>query len=154
MAACQRLAWWQRAPSPPAAVLAGLMADPRVHAAVDGRIWTYSLPGSENVHMPRPALVLKPGGVGGGLGPGARSYVPWLVTRFDVYAYGKDVLEQDNLAWLVNRTLQDWQRQVHKGLIIHAAIYTGGPHTLRDAATDWPFVLMSYDIHTVTAALD
>ena len=98
------------APSNPIkAIVQMLLADPDVAAIVDDSIYGEELDKDRNQRMPLPALVINHAG-GGSLGPGARSRAPWVVTRLDVQAYGKDRSEADRLHWVVYLRLTTLQR--------------------------------------------
>ena len=78
--------------SPLAAAKTILREDADVNALTSGRVFAPELdrksPHQNPQDMPRACVTLTNTG-GGSLGPGARSRVPWTVTRLDVQSYGK-----------------------------------------------------------------
>ena len=131
-------------PNPRAALISYLMSDSGVTALASTRIFG-ELPGSENQYMPRACLVLTETG-SGSLGPGARSYVPWGVTRMDIRAYGSTPYEASQLYHAMNVAVKQMARTVAASTVLQDAIVSAGPRSGRDPDVDWPFVWGSYEV--------
>ena len=136
---------------PMAAVRSILLADSGVTGQVSTRVYGDELPGSQNQQMPRKCVVLSYSG-GGSLGPGARSYVPWGVTRMDVRSYGATPYEASQVRNAVHMVLKFLRRTVAASTVVHGVTVSGGPLTLRDPDTGWPHKLMVYDVNAIEFA--
>ena len=154
--------------NPLGAVRTILRADADVYALTEGRVVVPELnrqsPDQKPQDMPRPYVVLKNTG-GGSLGPGARSRVPWTVTRLDIESYGKTTEECYQLHWAVYRVLtalgelpveaggtgaslppDEPGQNTLANTRVFDAVVTGGPINERDSDTGWPFVLGVFDL--------
>lgn len=119
-------------------------ADSAVQALVGGappndRIFGLELPKSEASSMPRKALVIKMSG-----GPGREDYIEIGTVRYDFLHYGKTPFEARKLWRTVHPVMKQISRQLNSSVLIHSAIGSGGPISLRDGDTDWPFILSSW----------
>ena len=98
-----------------------------------------------------PTIVVAANG-GGSLGPGARSYIPWQVTRLDIYCYSRTAYEAADLNQRVYAALTQMQRTRYGDTLLRDAIVSGGPIQSRDADADWTCVLSVYDVSATAAA--
>ena len=130
-----------------AMLIAILRADVAVADLVQARVFGAELPREEVGHMPRPAIVIAASG-GGSLGPGARSYVPWVVTRVDVQCYGAAPYGAFEVHSAVYEVMTQLRRTTIDTTVLKDAVVAGGPIQSRDTNTDWPFVLGVYDVST------
>ena len=126
-------------PDPLTAVQAYLKADADVATQVDTRVFGGGVPAGENASMPRKAIVVRPAG-----GIGLRSWAPLGQPRVDVLSYGGTEYEARQVHWAAHEALRDLYRQVHGNVLLHHATPGGGPLSLREDGTDWPFVLSTW----------
>jgi hypothetical protein len=127
---------------PIAAVVAMLKADAGVIAAASTRVYGGELPRAQSDDQPRKALVVKAVG-GGSLDPG---YQRWGDHRLDVIAYGETPHEAYELWRTAHAPLKDLARSKHAGTVLFWARPAGGPVAMRDADTDWPIVVSSWQV--------
>lgn len=134
---------------PIAAIVALMLDDGAVTALVGRRVFAVELPETENQKMPRACVVLRRAG-GGAVGPGARSYVDWTVTRIDAFCYGKTPLEAIRMHAAVERVFAELDRTVIADTLLHNAVITGGPVDDRNEE-GWPYALGSYEVSSQRA---
>ena len=131
--------------NPLAAIRTVLLADAKVAQMTGGRVFVPELPRKEAQEMPRACVVVRGTG-GSSLGPGARSRVPWTITRLDIQSFGKWPYDANQLHWAVYDVMTSLARTEADDIILHDATCTGGPIDDRDADADWPFTLGVYDL--------
>ena len=133
--------------NPQAALLEFLLDDDDVVDLVANRVYP-ELPEAQAQFMPRPAVVVTQSG-GGTIGPGARSYAQWDVTRMDVRCYGGNPGEASDVHRTVHRSIKQMERtQLDRGVLMNASI-SGGPVSGRDPDTKWPFVWISWEVSSL-----
>ena len=133
-----------------ASLVTVLLADSQVQSLSSGRIFVPKLDATAGdpplgQEMPQACVVVRGTG-GGSLGPGARSRVPWNITRLDIQCFGSTPFEASQLHWAVYDVLTALERTVADDVILHDATVTGGPIDDRDPDTDWPYTLGVYDL--------
>ena len=130
------------APDPIDAVITFLEDDADVAAGAPSRIVGSKLTAAIVDGMPQKAvMVLLAGGSGTDDG-----YLAFGRIRVDVRTYGATDAEARALHLIVHRALKNLRRQVVAGVLLHSASRIGGPIGQRDPATDWPFVLATYQV--------
>ena len=139
---------------PLAATIAVLRKDPSISQLTGDWIFAPRLPkrpGSDELEdyvaeaMPRHCLVVKRAG-GGSLGPGARGYHDWRVSRLEVFSYGTTPYDADLLDAQVHDFFTNLTQRVEGDTILRDAVVSGGPIDLLDPDTHWPYVLSVYDL--------
>lgn len=138
-------------PDPVTAIVAFLRADAEVSALVGTRVFGGELPDAESVSMPRKAAVVS--AIGSPAGVGTRSLVEAGTVRMDVRSYGETPYEAIRVHWAVYEALKHMSRTVQDGTLLHDAVIEGGPLSLRDPDTDWPFALGSYRVLAAEVAV-
>ena len=125
------------------AVIALLKADTELDNLTSGRIFAAELDGKLSKVMPTAAIVVSDGGGTGSYGNAFQRYGD---SRYDLRCYGGS----PKTAKLVYRTayplLKQLEREVHNGCLLHWAKKSGGPMSLRDPDTKWPFIFSSWQI--------
>lgn len=129
-------------PDPVTAVKDYLLADAGVSAQVGTRVFAGELPRSEVESMPRRAIVVRPAG-GGLLG---RAYQRYGDTRIDMSCYGATPHEAWALYRVARSALKHLRRAVVGDTLLHWARVSSDGTTLRDADTDWPVTLASWQV--------
>lgn len=127
---------------PIGALVAVLKADADVAALVGTRVFGSDLPGDESDSMPRAAVVIKPAG-GGLLDPG---YQRWNDSRVDLICYAETPKLGADLYRTAHPVLKQLSRSEWAGCLLHWARPAGGPITMRDIDTDWPFTFSSWQV--------
>jgi hypothetical protein len=120
-----------------------LQANEPVSELTDRRVFGGELPESENAAMPRGCVVLRPAGGAGQLGGG---YQQFSDQRIDALCYGDSPQAAYQLWMLVNVALKQLQRTIRANTLIHWCRSTGGPLSLRDSSTEWPYTLASFQV--------
>lgn len=137
-------------PDPIAAVVAFLAADADVAALVGtttirgtvvARVFGEEVPAEEAVNMPRACITVSAGG-----GFHVRSYVQLQTPRLDVKCYGRTLSETGALHQAAYNALKYLNRRAQGVAFLHNAIQVGGPLSLRDDDTDWPFVWSTWEV--------
>lgn len=131
------------APSPRAALVAYLAADPDVVSLAGSRVYGAELPGDEATAMPRYAVVVQNAG-----GNGKSNYSTQYNARFDVYAYGSTPAEADQLQRACIGALERMGRAVISGTILYAASSLTGVYPGRTPVSFWPFAFSVWSIET------
>lgn len=139
-----------QAGNPLAALRSFLELDAGVSALVGTRVFAAELPRDEVSSMPRKCLVISLSG--GPQSIGARSDVPHSVDRYDMRCYGETPYQASLLFYTVRVIMRRLHRQVMSdgvsNILIHDAVQTGGPLTLREESGDWPLLFGSWEIFT------
>jgi hypothetical protein len=125
------------------ALVAFLKLDADVASVAASRVFGAELPESETSFMPRSAVVLLPAGGLTAIGDGVQRYGD---VRVDVRAYGTTPKLANDVWRAVHPALKDLLREVHAETLLHWAKPSGGPISLRDPDTHWPFVLSSWQV--------
>ena len=133
---------------PVPAIVAALNAETTIDQLVEGRVFGGELPNSEVAAGPRYCIVVQQAGGVGGIGPGARSFLPWRTMRLSIRSYGKTPTDADDL----DGRVYDYMTKFH-GLvdtdnetILRDAVASGGPLPLRDPDIHWPCVVSMFDL--------
>ena len=100
-----------------------------------------------------PAIGLKSAGIGSGAGHDAQA--PLASMRVDCLCYGKTDFAAWRLYLLAHRAILQARRKVvkyqHEDIDYNTCFYTivqsGGPLPLRDEITDWPAVLVVFNVN-------
>lgn len=125
-----------------AALRAFLLDQSAVTDVSSGRIYGTELPKDDAAPMPRQALVLKPSG-----GPQpVRGYQELAGQRIDLRAYGATPFDAQEAERVTFEPLNQLVRVVYESVLIHSATPAGGFITGRDADTDWPLTVRSWQI--------
>lgn len=133
---------------PAAAVVQLLSHDLMVQGLAHRGVYAGELPRFEDGRTPPDgAVCVMPAG-GNSLGPGARSWVPWTVTRMDILCFAVDMEQSARLHRAVNDKLRFLAHIRIGDIIIRDCILSGGPITIRDPDTRWPYTQGVYDIST------
>ena len=136
------------------ATVAVLLADSGISAVAGARVWGMEIPRdcteheapcTEARHMPRACIVVKPSG-GAGTGQGARSYAPWHVRRFDVFAYAETPNDANSLAEQVYDFMTQLRQILAAGTLLKDAVAVAGPIPNRDPDTDWPYAMSVFEV--------
>ena len=93
--------------------------------------------------MPRKCIVIEPGGGSQSFGGGYQEYGD---SRFDVKCYGETPYQAGLVGKAVSRAFKQLRREVHTRLLLHWARRAGGPLSLRDRDTNWPYQFSSFQI--------
>lgn len=127
-------------PDPIAGLVAYLKADAGVAATVGTAVYGTRLPaGVASGTTPPSAVVVA---AAGGLGEGGDA--PLMRPRVDVRCYGTTAAGA-MAAWAAAfAALRALKRRSHASALLHAAVQEGGPLSLFDPDTDWPFVVSSW----------
>lgn len=131
------------------ALIAILKADAAVSAQVGTRVFGGELPPAETASMPRKATVISHGG---GLGVFGGGYQEYGDTRVDARCYGETPLEADDVWRAAYGALKQMRRTLQGTIYVHWARPSGGPLSLRDPDTDWPYVFSSFQVLAAEAA--
>jgi hypothetical protein len=131
--------------NPIAALVTFLKADASVASLAGTRIWGGELPRSviEGASAVPIAIVVDPGG---GTQSHGRGYQEYGDTRIDIRCYAPSPAAAYNLYLAANAALKQLTRRTVGGVVLHWARQAGGPLTLRDGDTDWPYVFASYQV--------
>lgn len=129
-------------PDPILALMAQLTDDSDVVSLAGTRIYG-EMPESDAALMPRPSLVIRHAGSSNSFGNGWCEYGD---LRFDVVAYGDTTYTAGALWRAVHRCLKGMAREVREGTLLHWARPAGGPTSLYDPDTQWPFVLSTWQV--------
>lgn len=112
------------------------------------RVFGVELPPDEHEHMPRRCVVVR--GSGGGLLPTAH-WMPTGDQRVDVRGYGATPYEAAETEQQVATVLHGWRTGsvdvAGQPVRVLWFRHSGGPNQLRDADTDWPYVLSSWQVY-------
>lgn len=127
-------------PDPIDALVAFLRADPDVSGLIAARVFNTEV---EAASMPRKCAVV---GYSGGPGAIGRAYQRYGDVRIDVRCYGETPKAARDVWRRVQPALKDLRRAVHLQCLLHWARQGGGPTSLRDPDTDWPFVWSSWQV--------
>jgi len=135
------------------AVVSALNAEARRLVGTDadwkvaGRVFGTELPKAEIDAGPRSCIVVQSAG-GGGVGRGARSYLPWRVIRVNIRSYAETPDDADALDYRVYDYMTGFHGLVYMNhqTILRDAVMSGGPLPQRDPDIRWPFVLSVYDV--------
>lgn len=130
-------------PDPVAALVAFLRADTGIAALVGTRVFGGELDEAETKLMPRAAIVVDTGGGTQSIGSAYQEYGD---ARYDLRCYAKLPHSADALYRVAHRALKQMTRQKRAGVLLHWARPAGGPISLRDGDTDWPYVFASYQV--------
>ena len=133
-----------------AAIVEILRDDPAVQAIVAARVFAPELPRDE-VDQTRALVVVSPSG-GGSLGPGARSYVKWVVNRMDVTCYGSTPYEASQLYQATYDCLTSLRQTVAQDTIVKNVSVSGGPIYDRISENAKPWVLGVFDVSATPAS--
>lgn len=129
---------------PLAAVIRFLKADADTAEMVGAHIFGGELPDAEIAGMPRACILIAPSG--GPVMPISDSYIEVSDMRLDLFAYGPT----PNSAFRVYRclagALKQMQRNVQGKTLLHWARNAGGPNRTREANTEWPLVLSTWQV--------
>jgi hypothetical protein len=123
-----------------AAMRTHLRATAGVYELIDpDRIFGLELPESEAAKMPRQCVVLTLAG-----GPSDSSFVEVQQFRVDVWNYGANLYEAQEVQRATHDALKGLRRQRVGDTILYAAEIDSGPRSLRDQTTDWPIVIETF----------
>jgi hypothetical protein len=127
------------------ATRAVLLDSADVGQLVAGRVYGAELPGGDAGSMPRAAVVV---GVAGtpSLRPGTRDYIGWSKRRVDIRCYGQSFQQAMRVAAAVDAHLKEWERRGINGVLVDSFTHTAGPIQFRDADTDWPLVVTTWNV--------
>jgi hypothetical protein len=129
---------------PVAGLVEFLKADaPDVEDLTSGRVFGGQLPKSENPAEPRACVVLRPAGGAGQFGGG---YQQFSDQRIDAFCYGPTPHDAYQLWMTVHVALKQLERTVRAKTLIHWCRPTGGPLSLRDSSTEWPYTFASFQV--------
>lgn len=133
------------------AIVNFLKADAGVASLVGTRVFGGELPRAETDSMPRAAIVVRPAG---GLGTFGQAFQEYGDRRVDVRCYGTTPSAADAVYRHVHPALKQLSRVKQGSVLLHWARPAGGPLTLRDQDTDWPFTFCAWQVLAaeVTAA--
>ena len=105
--------------------------------------------------QPQEWVVVRPSG-GASIGPGARSYAPWVNSRMDIRCYGQTPFLSYRVYDAVYKVMVELERRTigdvdvgedaQETITISGAVVTGGPIPGRDPDSDWPFTLGVFDV--------
>lgn len=124
-------------------IITKLKANASIAGMVAARVFGDELPGSETASMPRKCIVVEPAGGSQSFG---RAYQDYSDGRFDIRCYGETPYQAGVLARAVHTAMKHLDREVHAGVLLHWAIRSGGPLSLRDPDANWPFRFESYQV--------
>lgn len=125
------------------ALVTYLKLDADVTSVATARIFGGELPEGETPFMPRSAVVLLHAGGLGAIGSGVQRYGD---VRVDVRTYGATPKLASDVWRAVHPALKNLLREVHAETLLHWAKPSGGPISLRDPDTHWPYVLSSWQV--------
>lgn len=134
-----------------AAVVALLAADTDVAELAATRVYGGELPPGEAPSQPRTAVVVRAAGSSGSVGGG---YQQFGDRRYDIFTYGATPAEADHLGRAVYGCLKHLRREVWESVLLHAARPAGGPNSLRDPDTGWPYSLATYQVVAAEVAVE
>lgn len=129
-------------PDPVIALKTYLAADADIAALAGAHVYGNELPETLDTEMPTFAVVIVHAG-GGSMGLGFEDFGDF---RFDVFAYGPTRYEANRLWRAVHRCLKQLSRVVRDETLLHWAKPAGGPNTLNDPDTKWPFTLSTWQV--------
>jgi hypothetical protein len=128
---------------PEVALIEFLKADSAVNTLTAGRIFGDELPANQIASMPRKCIVIE---ASGGAQSFGNAYQEYGDGRYDVRSYGETPYEAALVQRAIYRALKHLDRGVHAGLLLHWAKRSGGPLSLRDPDTSWPYRFESYQV--------
>ncbi len=129
---------------PLAALIRYLKLDAHTIDMTGTRIYGGELPETEVSSMPRATILLRL--VGGGLLPISNSYVEVSDVRVDAYAYGATPSSAFRAHRCLAGALKQMRRNTQGRTVLHWAMPAGGPQSLREANTEWPLVLSTWQV--------
>jgi hypothetical protein len=129
-------------PSPRAALVAYLKADPDVFTQTAGRVFGASLPGSESTSMPRKAVVVQ------SVGGSERVHSPQYRAQFDIRTYGATPAEADELQRVCRSALKRLSRVALNGALLYSAVMLTGSYAAIEETTYWPFHFSTWAVET------
>ena len=132
-------------PNPVKGVAKILRDDTDVSTLASTRVYAFELASTEVDNMPRHSVVVTPV-AGGPLGPGASSYIPFGITRLNIFCYGATAEEAFQLYVSVNSAMKALTRSIAESTVIYGAEFGDGPVSSRDEDEDWPYTLGVYDV--------
>ena len=134
--------------NPAAAIVMVLERDMDVRALAHRGVYAGELPRFDDGRTPPHGAICVAQAGGNSLGPGARSWVPWSVTRMDILCFEDSLEKSSDLHLAVHNVLKfmEWTRI--DDIIIRDCVLSGGPITARDPDTDWPYTQGVYDVST------
>lgn len=136
-------------PDAVAALVAFLKQDVELQGLLGTRVYGGELPASVTGSMPTEAVVVSPAG---GLGVIGSAYQEYGDVRLDVNCYGSTPNKAHEIWRCVHPLLKQMQRTSVSGTLLHWAKPAGGPLSLRDPDTDWPYNFSSWQVLAAEAA--
>ena len=130
-------------PDPIVALTSYLKLDQDVSDLAGDRVFGAELPDSENAHMPRKTVVVRRAG-GGLLITGG--YMRLGDLRVDVFCYGETPYLASQLGRAVQEALKQMRRNTQGDALLHWAVMSGGPISLRDPDAEWPLDFSSWQV--------
>jgi len=128
------------AADPTLAIAAYLKAQTVINEATEGRVFRPDLPESEDAHMPRGCLLVRPAGGGQFFG---RDYLPVIDSRLDIVCYGSTRLEAENIGREVALALKKLHHSTWEHIILYWCRISGGPQSAIDPNTNWSLCLVT-----------
>lgn len=128
-----------------AAIRAFLLANATVADLVGQRVYGNEIPDVEAALMPRKLILVLSAG-GAYLSQANRSYMQVDARMKDVNCYGETPYEARKLWDAVNEALKGMRRHLRGDCLLYSAVKIGGPTSLREPDSKWPFTLSSYQV--------
>lgn len=125
------------------AIVAILKADTAVASEAGDNVFGGELPKDAVSTGPLRGVLVQPSG---GVSLSAGTFSETDSQRFDLYAYGRTVIEANGLRNLCRRPLVAVRREVVAGCLIHWIEPAGGFSTGRDPDTAWPYAFQSFQV--------
>lgn len=131
------------------ALIAFLKADSTIDDLTNGRVFGVELPEKDTAtsfaieNMPIGAIVLRPSGGAQLIG---NAYQRFGDGRVDVVCYGAKPRSARTLYLAAHGALKHLKRSTWAECVLHWARPAGGPLSLRDPDTEWPFTLSVWQV--------
>jgi len=129
---------------PVAAVIRFLKLDADTTDMASTHIYGGELPDADVESMPRACVVIRM--TGGGLLPISSSYVEVNDVRLDAYCYGSTPLQSFRLYRCLAGALKQMTSNTQGRTRLYWAKPAGGPLSLREADTEWPVTLSTWQV--------
>lgn len=126
-----------------AAVIAFLLADAGVAAAVETRVHAPELTKATAALMPVNAILLHRSG---GFGPGSNSYLALGVQRLDIKCYGATPYQSGQVYAALRSALKNLHRAVAANTLLHTASEESGAMDMRELEVEWPLTFSVWSV--------
>lgn len=137
---------------PLGAIVSLLEADADVSALIGTRIYGGELPAAQAQYMPRQCMVLQYSGSGEST-TGRKDWSRHGSMRIDVWCYGKNFFEADQVRRTVHPVLKEVGRTYQGSVLLHSINHSAGPIQFRDPETKWPVVINTYSVFYAEKAI-